>query len=96
MNYASWILNFTDPNYGTGPEAVIAERGGRAESGWANGQVESGATILGYVTGEFDITGLEPWGYTSLTAEESLTFAQTINPDAYFTEQGYITAPEVE
>ena len=96
MNYASWKLNFTDPNYGTGPETLISEKGGNAEGSWANGQVESGATILGYVSGDFDTTGLEPWSYTPLTAEEALTFAQTINPDAYFTEQGYITAPEVE
>lgn len=95
MKYATWSLNFTNPNYGTGPEALIAERGGKAEGGWADGEVELGAIILGYVQGDFEATGLETWSYTSLTTEQALAFAQAINPDAYFTEQGYIVTPMV-
>ena len=94
MKYATWKLNFTDPNYGTGPEPVIAEQGFKAEAGWVNGQVEAGGTILGYVTGEPDVSALTPWEYYELTQTEAVAFAQIINPDAYLLDNGYITAPE--
>jgi hypothetical protein len=93
MNYATWRLNFTDPDYGTGPEELIAAQGFSAEGSWVNGQVENGGTILGYVTGEPDASVLTAWEYTSITQEQALEFAQAINPEAYLLEDGRITAP---
>jgi hypothetical protein len=93
MNYATWKLDFTDPNYGTGPEERIAAQGFHAEGGWVQGQVEDGGTILGYVTGEPVATALTAWDYTPVTQEEALAFCQAINPEAYFLEDGRITAP---
>ena len=93
MNYATWKLNFTNSNYGTGPEQKIAELGFGAEGAWADGQVEEGATILGYVTGPIDKLQLTPWEVTNLTEAEALEFCLAINPEAYLLPDGRITVP---
>ena len=93
MNYATWKLNFADPNYGTGPEDKIAELGSGAEGGWANGPVENGGTILGYTTEEQDESELTTWEFTNITPAEALAFCQAINPEAYLLPDGRITAP---
>jgi hypothetical protein len=93
MNYATWKLNFTDPNYGTGPEDKIAELGYGAEGAWASGQVEAGGTILGYVTEPQDESELTTWSYKNITEAEALEFCLAINPEAYLLEDGRITAP---
>ena len=93
MNYATWKLNFTDPNYGTGPEDKIAELGFGAEGAWANGIVEDGATIMGYVTEPVDESKLTAWEVTNITEAEALEFCLAINPEAYLLPDGRITAP---
>jgi len=93
VNYATWKLNFTDPNYGTGPEDKITELGFGAEGAWANGQVENGGTILGYVKEEQDESELITWDFTNITEAEALAFCQAINPEAYLLPDGRITAP---
>lgn len=93
MNYATWKLDFTNPKYGTGPEDKITELGFGAEGAWANGQVENGATILGYVTEAQDESELTTWDFTNITQAEALAFCQAINPEAYLLPDGRITAP---
>jgi hypothetical protein len=93
MNYATWKLNFDDPMYGTGPEDKIAGLGFAAEGGWADGLVENGATILGYVTEPQDESELLAWEFTNITQAEALAFCQAINPNAYLLPDGKITAP---
>jgi hypothetical protein len=93
MNYATWKLNFTDPNYGTGPEDKIAELGFGAEGAWVAGQVENNGTILGYLTEPQDESELIPWGFINMTEAEALAFCQAINPEAYLLPDGRITAP---
>jgi hypothetical protein len=93
VNYATWKLNFTDPNYGTGPEARIAELGFSAEAGWVAGQAENGGTILGYLTEAVDETELTTWEVNNITEAEALSFCQAINPEAYLLPDGRITAP---
>jgi hypothetical protein len=93
MNYAIWKLNFNDPNYGTGPEDKISELGYHAEGSWANGQVENGATIMGYVTKPQDETKLTAWEFKNITQLEALEFCLAIDPDAYLLPDGRITAP---
>ena len=88
MKYATWILNFTNPEYGTGPEATIVEQGGTAEGSYADGDVTDGARILGYFTGE--PTGLDAWSFTELTQEEALTFVTAIDDTATVGEDGKI------
>ena len=88
MKYATWILNFDDPNYGTGPEASIAEQGGTAEGSYAKGDITKGARILGYFTGE--PTDLEAWSFTELTQQEALDFVLALDATAYVTEEGKI------
>jgi hypothetical protein len=93
MNYATWKLNFANPNYGTGPEDRIAELGFGAEASWVSGQAEKGGTILGYVTEPVDESELTTWEVTNITQAEALSFCQALNPQAYFLPDGRITAP---
>jgi hypothetical protein len=96
MNYATWKLNFANPEYGTGPEDRIAELGFGAEGAWVSGQAENGGTILGYVTEPVDESELTNWEVTNLTEAQALAFCLAINPDAYLEPDGRITSPEPE
>jgi hypothetical protein len=96
MNYATWKLNFTDPNYGTGPEDKITELGSTAEGGWVSGQVENNGIILGYLYSSVDQSQLTAWEFANITEAEALAFCQAINPDAYLLPDGKITAPMIE
>jgi hypothetical protein len=93
MNYATWKLNFTNPEYGTGPEETIADLGFGAEGAWVAGEVENGGTILGYVTEPVDESELTTWQVTNRTQAEALEFCLAINPAAYLLPDGRITAP---
>jgi hypothetical protein len=93
MNYATWKLNFADPEYGTGPEDKIAKLGFGAEGAWADGEVENGATILGYVTEAQDESELTAWSFTNITEAEALDFCSRLNSAAYLLPDGRITAP---
>jgi hypothetical protein len=88
MKYATWILNFVNPEYGTGPESTIVEQGETAEGSYADGDVTDGAKILGYFTGE--PTGLDAWSFTELTQEEALAFVTAIDDTAYVADNGRI------
>jgi putative N-acetylmannosamine-6-phosphate epimerase len=92
VNYATWKLNFTDPNYGTGPEAKIAELGYSAEGAWLSGDIVGG-TIMGYVTQPQDESELTDWDFQNITEAEALAFCQAIVPEAYIDQDGRITAP---
>jgi hypothetical protein len=94
MNYATWKLNFTDPNYGTGPEDKIAELGFGAEGAWVAGQAENGGTILGYVTEPQDESQLPAWDFANITQAEALDFCLAINQDAFLTADGLIAVPD--
>ena len=88
MKYATWILNFDDPKYGTGPDASIAEQGGSAEGSFAEGDITQGARILGYFTGE--PTEVEAWSFTEITQQEALDFVLALDDTAYLAEDGKI------
>jgi hypothetical protein len=94
MKYATWILDFSDPKYGTGPEQSVYEQGENAQGAMPEGDITAGAKILGYFTGE--LTGLEVWSFTEVTQDEALAFAVTINSTAYFAEDGTIQFEQVE
>jgi hypothetical protein len=96
MNYATWKLNFANPEYGTGPEQAIADLGFGAEGAWVEGEVENGGTILGYLTEPVDESELTAWEVTNLTEAEALEFCLAINPEAYLLPDGRITAPVQE
>lgn len=93
MNYATWKINFDDPNYGTGPEAKIAELGFGAEGAWADGEVQDGATIMGYVTEPQDESQLTLWDFQNITQQEALDFCLALDTEAYLLPDGKITAP---
>jgi len=94
VKYATWILDFTDPKYGTGPEQDIVNQGGTAEGGIAKGDITNGAEILGYFTGE--PVDLEAWNFTELTEAEALAFVTAIDSTAYVAEDGKIQVELVE
>jgi hypothetical protein len=96
MNYATWKLNFTNPNYGTGPEDKIAELGFTAEGAWAAESVENNAVIMGYVTEPQDESKLTAWEFTNITQAAALEFCLALNPEAYLLPDGSITAPREE
>jgi len=91
MKYATWILNFTNPKYGTGPEDLITIQGGSAEGAYPNGDVTQGAEILGYYTGT--PTALSAWSFKKLTQAKALEFVEAIDPEAYLGEDGRILIP---
>jgi hypothetical protein len=93
VNYATWKLNFANPQYGTGPEEKIAELGYGAEGAWVAGKVENGGTILGYVTEPQDESELTAWDFVKISEAEALAFCLAINPEAYLLPDGRITAP---
>lgn len=93
MNYALWKLNFTNPEYGTGPEDKIAELGSKAEAAWVDGSIENESTILGYVSGPQDEIELVAWKFENITEADALDFCLAINEEAYLLEDGRITAP---
>ena len=92
MKYALWNLDLTNPQNITGPEGTVSSLGGQAEASWTNGEVQLGSDILGYITGEFSADGLSAWNYRDITQEEALEFAQSIDPQAYLTQDGRIAA----
>lgn len=93
MNYATWKLNFTDPNYGTGPEDKIAEFGFGAEGAWFAGEPENNGIILGYITQAQDESQLTAWDFRNISQIEALDFCLALNSEAYLLDDGRITAP---
>jgi hypothetical protein len=93
MNYATWKLNFANPEYGTGPENKIGELGFSAEGAWVLGEIDNGGTILGYLTEPVDESQLTTWEVTNISQSQALSFCQAINPAAYLLPDGRITAP---
>ena len=93
MNYATWKLNFADPNYGTGPEDKIADLGFGAEGSWVAGEVENGGTILGYITEPQDESQLTAWEFKNISELDAIEFCLAINPNAYLLPDGRITVP---
>ena len=96
MNYATWKLNFANPEYGTGPEYTIADLGYGAEGAWVAGEVENGGTILGYLTEAVDESQLTTWQVKNISQLEALEFCLAINPEAYLLPDGRITVPNEE
>ena len=92
MNYATWKLNFADPNHGTGPEEIIAELGFGAEGAWVSGEVENGGTILGYVTEAQDESELAIWEFKNITQSDAIDFCLQLNSTAELSPSGRIIA----
>lgn len=91
MNYATWKLNFANPEYGTGPESKIAELGLTAEGAWVSGNLEDGGTVLGYVSSAVDESELTAWEVTNITEQQAIEFCLAINSEAYLLPDGRIT-----
>jgi hypothetical protein len=88
MIYLKWKLS--DGHTGTGPEEVIADRGGHAEAAWG---VDGDGYRIGYLIQAADLTGLETWGVSEQTEAEALTFCQQFYADASVGADGRILGP---
>lgn len=89
MKYLTWKLNWNG-QYGTGPEGLVAKSGAHlSASMWVTPDVESG-TILGYLTGDIDVSILSDFEAQELTESEALAFATAIDENAYLLEDGII------
>jgi hypothetical protein len=88
MKYATWILNFSSSNEGTGPEASIAKQGFSAEGIYSNGDITNGGKIFGYFTGT--PSNLQEWNFVELSQEQALDFVLALDASAYVAEDGKI------
>jgi hypothetical protein len=88
MIYLKWRLS--DGHLGTGPESLIAARGGLADAGWA---VDNDGYRIGYLPQTADLTGLEAWDVSVITEGQALTFVQQFYGDAEVLADGRISAP---
>lgn len=96
MRYLVWKLIWPDGKYGIGPEQIVADQGARLEaSSWFNPSVEQGE-ILGYLTGDVDLSLISQWSVRELIADDALAFAKSINDKAFIADNGVITAPREE
>jgi len=90
MRYIVWHLTWPTEEYGYGPEQTAADNGAHLEASmWVNPDVEHG-NILGYLTGDLDLTLLADWDVTELSEADALAFAQGIDPNAYVMDGGVI------
>ena len=89
MTYLKWKLS--QGTSGTGPEGVIADRGGHAEASWA---VDAAGYRIGYLTQAANLDGLEVWDVSEQTEAEALTFCQALWEDAEVLADGRISGPQ--
>jgi hypothetical protein len=90
VKYLTWKLNFSDPEYGTGPEDIIKEMGSVAEGAWAS----ENQVILGYTEKIQNEAILATWQVKNITQDEALAFCLAINSEAYLLPDGKITATD--
>jgi hypothetical protein len=90
MKYATWKVYFSDNSqYGHTPETIIRERGGTAE-----GMVGNNELIIGYISDNADLTGLEEYEAVEVTSEQALDFAIQFNAGCYMSDNGKINLPK--
>ncbi len=87
--YLRWKLS-DGGTHGTGPEANLAERGGRAAASWA---VDADGYRVGYLTEISDISNLDTWNVSELAEADALTFCQQFYAAAEVLPDGRITGP---
>lgn len=88
MTYIKWRLS--GGTFGTGPEAIIAERGGKAE---ASPYVDADGYRLGYLTELADVAGLEDYDVTEISEAEALAFSRPFYADAEVLPDGRLSSP---
>jgi hypothetical protein len=102
MKYYTWKLKWvidseTGAAKGIDPTNIINNDHVRVEPQFATGELDNPETLV-YVygiKGDVDLSTLSDWSVLEVTAEETLSAAQTLNPDAIMID-GFITFPIVE
>lgn len=90
MNYAVWQLDFTDQNYGVGPEGKSQEIGISCESGWSKTNDQNETFILGYLSAPLDESLFTQWNLQNVSAAEALDFVKQIDASAHIALNGRI------
>lgn len=93
MNFVTWKLDFSDANYGTGPEEKAALHGVVLSGLISDGEIHTGGRILGSIDGELDLQEFAQWSLQHLTAEEANAFVQEVSPGSHLSENGSIVEP---
>jgi hypothetical protein len=90
MKYVKWSVFFEpEATEGYTPEVVIRTRGGWAEGGFSIATFD----IIGYVSDDADLSGLDDYKVEEITQAEALSAAQAINPECFLGEDGKIGMP---
>tara|TARA_R110000765_G_scaffold74002_1_gene145026 strand:- start:59 stop:346 length:288 start_codon:yes stop_codon:yes gene_type:complete len=89
MIYLKWKLS-DDGTWGTGPESIIADRGGLAAASWA---VDAAGYRIGYLTQTANLDDLDTWDVTGQTEAQALTFCQALYAPAAVLPDGTISSP---
>lgn len=90
MKYLTWKLIWEN-NYGYGPESDAAKKGYHMEASEFSDADLSDGLILGYFFGDLNISEFEKWSVSELSQEDALSFALDRNPNAYITDNNYIS-----
>lgn len=90
MNYAIWQLDFTDQNYGIGPEEKSQEIGISCESGWAKTNDQNETVVLGYLSAPLDEALFAQWNLQNVSAATALDFVRQVDPSAHIATNGRI------
>jgi len=90
MRYATWNISFVDnATEGTTPEPMIRSKGGQTF-----GILNINETkILGQISDNSDLTGLEKWQVVEITQQEALDIALSFDSRFTLDNDGSIYAP---
>lgn len=86
MKYYTFQLDWTNPNEGTDPSTIANVGDVRLEPTFGIGEEPNAIHYAYLISGEINTNALTQWSVTETTMNETLSAAQTINPDAYLVE----------
>lgn len=95
MRYATWQFDFTNPNYGTGPEEKAKEFGGELSGLLLIGEPKGG-TLLGYILKDVADADLSNWNFQEISQNEALALAQDFYLGAFLDDEGLIVIPKTQ
>jgi len=94
MKYAKWKLDFLqNPEYGQNCDEIVRERGQDIRGVFFAGDGSSENWLVGYVSDDFDASGLEAYSMTEISQQEALQMCQARNPACYLDDNGELQTP---
>ena len=93
MRYITYNLTYPTPQYGYGPEPIAHAQGSKLVA--SNFATDIGLH-LGYLDGDINLVLLNDWSANELTQIQALTFAKSINSEAFLGDDGIIKTPFID